>query len=296
VLGEPEPQVLDVAHRLLDQLPDVLVVQRVVDAAAVALADDQAEMAKDAQLVGDRGAVHLDRGADLAHRCRSRVEVGEDAQAAGSRQCLHRLGNLPGYVAVEQVGRVGVSAVAHSIRIAEELFSYLHVDRCAQPRLQFLYRARVATGEWVQLSYRVPREPSTPRIAIWRQLRSLGVAKLGDGLVALPLDPRTREQFEWIADEIEQAGGEAAIWIARPGSGRQERTLIEAMREAISGEYRELIESAAAAESAPSKRDLAKLRRHLRKVKRRDYFPPPERERAEVAIGNVAEALRSVAA
>jgi hypothetical protein len=54
----------------------------------------------------------------------------------------------------------------------------------------------VATVEWVLLSYRLPREPSTPRIALWRKLRNLGVAKLGDGLVALPQDPRTREQFE----------------------------------------------------------------------------------------------------
>ena len=36
------------------------------------------------------------------------------------------------------------------------------------------------TGWWVLLSYRVPREPSTPRIAVWRRLRQLGVAQLGD--------------------------------------------------------------------------------------------------------------------
>lgn len=156
--------------------------------------------------------------------------------------------------------------------------------------------AAVATEQWVLLSYRLPREPSTPRIALWRRLRGLGVAKLGDGLVALPLDARTREQFEWIADEIEQGAGEASIWIASPGSAQQERALVAAMRETIGDEYRELIELAAAAESAPTKRELAKLRRHLRKVKRRDYFPPPEREQAEVAVGNVAAALQKVLA
>ena len=40
-------------------------------------------------------------------------------------------------------------------------------------------------GWWVLLSYRMPREPSTPRIAVWRRLRQLGAAQLGDGLVAL---------------------------------------------------------------------------------------------------------------
>ena len=152
------------------------------------------------------------------------------------------------------------------------------------------------TAEWVLLSYRLPREPSTPRIALWRRLRGLGVAKLGDGLVALPLDSRTREQFEWIADEVEQGGGDASIWIGHPGSRRQERALVEAMREEVSAEYRELIALAALAEAAPTKRALGKLRRHLRKVKRRDYFPPPERERAEVAVEAVATALRGVPA
>jgi len=154
----------------------------------------------------------------------------------------------------------------------------------------------VATVEWVLLSYRLPREPSTPRIAVWRRLGSFGVAKLGDGLVALPLDARTREQFEWVAEEVQQAGGDATIWIARPGDARQERAVIERMRETVRGEYRELIESAAAAAAAPSGRELEKLRRRLRKVKRRDYFPPAERERAEVAVADVAEALRRVTA
>jgi hypothetical protein len=47
-------------------------------------------------------------------------------------------------------------------------------------------------GQWVLLSYRLPREPSTPRITIWRKLKRLGVAQISDGLVALPADARTR--------------------------------------------------------------------------------------------------------
>ena len=39
----------------------------------------------------------------------------------------------------------------------------------------------------VTLVYRVPRQPSSPRIAIWRKLRALGVAQLGDGEVSLSL-------------------------------------------------------------------------------------------------------------
>jgi len=52
------------------------------------------------------------------------------------------------------------------------------------------------TDRWVLLVYRMPREPSTPRIAIWRKLKQLGVAQLADGLVALPRDERTQEHLE----------------------------------------------------------------------------------------------------
>src|SRR5215203_4206421 len=74
-------------------------------------------------------------------------------------------------------------------------------------------------GEWVLLAYRLPREPSTPRIALWRKLRQLGAAQLLDGLVALPADSRTREQLEWIADQVVEAGGTAEVWGGAAGHG-----------------------------------------------------------------------------
>ena len=52
----------------------------------------------------------------------------------------------------------------------------------------------VDVSEWVLLAYRLPREPSTPRSALWRKLRRLGAAQLLDGLAALPLDARNRER------------------------------------------------------------------------------------------------------
>src|SRR5438876_11503613 len=91
---------------------------------------------------------------------------------------------------------------------------------------------RVSVGQWVLLAYRLPREPSTPRIALWRALRRLGVGQLLDGLVALPADNRTRERLEWLADEVIEAGGEASVWLARPGSAAQEGAVAAGMQEA----------------------------------------------------------------
>ena len=103
----------DVRHRLLEQLRDVMVVERVVDPPPVALAGHQPEVAEDPQLVGDGRAVHPDRGADLAHRPRPLVQAGEDPQPARGRQRLHRLGDLAGRARVEELAWIGGRAVAH---------------------------------------------------------------------------------------------------------------------------------------------------------------------------------------
>src|SRR5256714_15022195 len=91
--------------------------------------------------------------------------------------------------------------------------------------------------DWVLLAYRLPRVPSTPRSAVWRKLKRLGVAQLGDGLVALPADPRTREQLEWIAEEVSDHGGEATLWLRRPLATNAASLVVSRMTAALAAEY-----------------------------------------------------------
>ncbi len=150
-------------------------------------------------------------------------------------------------------------------------------------------------SRWALLSYRLPREPSTPRIALWRRLKRLGVAQLGDGLVALPLDARTREQLEWVADEVRSHGGSASLWLAEPGSTGQERQVAGDLAAARAQEYAELVadaEAALATSYGQQVRSLARLRRELRAIRRRDYFPPPERGTAQAAVHALAKVVQ----
>src|SRR5690348_2500710 len=105
-------------------------------------------------------------------------------------------------------------------------------------------------SEWVFLTYTLPREPSAPRLALWRKLKRLGVAQLADGLVALPADARTREQLEWAAGDVHDAGGSAGVWLARSTTHAQERELARTMNSARAEEYQALVESAEEAMSA----------------------------------------------
>jgi signal transduction histidine kinase len=150
---------------------------------------------------------------------------------------------------------------------------------------------RQRDGSWLLLAYRLPREPSTPRIAVWRRLKRLGVAQLLDGLVGLPLDARNKEQLEWVADQVEEADGEASVWIGHLSSKRDELGIISSMSAVIAEEYRTVIAEAASAKQAgPSarRRILARLRRELRRIRYRDYFPPQEAEEARRAVDDLA--------
>jgi hypothetical protein len=147
-------------------------------------------------------------------------------------------------------------------------------------------------GSWVLLAYRLPREPSTPRIALWRKLKRLGVLQLLDGLVALPLDSRNRERLDWLAEEIVQVGGEASTWLAEPTTVAQNYDLANRAARTIADQYQEVIADARAASAEPPgtrRRTLARLRRELERIRRRDYFPPAERDEAQHAV----QALRA---
>lgn len=144
------------------------------------------------------------------------------------------------------------------------------------------------------LAYRLPREPSTPRVTVWRKLARLGVAQIVDGLVGLPADARTKEQLEWLADEVLEAGGEATIWLGRPSSAQQERAIAQRMAGAVAQDYRSVIadavEALASSDEALQRRTLRRLRGELRRIGQRDFFPPAEREEARRVVDDLAAA------
>jgi hypothetical protein len=146
----------------------------------------------------------------------------------------------------------------------------------------------------VLLQHRLPREPSAPRIALWRSIRRLGALLLADGLVALPASPRTVEHFEWLASGIEEQGGAAFVWVARPTTGSTTDRLIEQARAAVDDEYRAVMRDTEAPDLAivERRRQVRRLRAELRRIGSRDYFEasagPAARARVE-ALAAIAE-------
>src|SRR5947207_3601298 len=92
---------------------------------------------------------------------------------------------------------------------------------------------------WILLSSRLPREPSRLRLAVWRRLKRLGAVLIHDAVWMLPADAKTREAFEWLAEEIEEQGGTAWVWEAVGLSGAQDRAAVESFRREADARYAE---------------------------------------------------------
>jgi hypothetical protein len=159
----------------------------------------------------------------------------------------------------------------------------------------------VERPRWVLLVYRLPREPSRHRVAVWRKLRDLGALYLQDGVAALPEDAVTREQLEWLQLRVREAGGEATLWEAKPGTVAEERELVGAFRASREEAYRAVISradrlrrKAKLGGGGTLPEQLSKLERELRAERRRDYFRSPLRAEATAALKAARRAVREV--
>ena len=158
----------------------------------------------------------------------------------------------------------------------------------------------VEKTRWLVLIYRIPREPSRYRVAVWRKLKTLGALYLQDGVAVLPEDAVTREQLEWLQVRVREAGGEATIWEARPNTTAEDTELVEAFRSSRESAYQVLIAEAErirrkaelGAENARLWEQLAKAEREFRAERRRDYFRSPLRQVAADALKAAREAVR----
>ena len=155
---------------------------------------------------------------------------------------------------------------------------------------------------WLILIYRLPREPSRHRVAVWRKLKVLGAMYLQDGVAILPEDAVTREQLEWLQVRIREAGGETTLWKAQPNTLAEGSEFVESFRSSREESYRALITGAdrirRKAELGGSEalyEELGKLEKEFRAERRRDYFRSPLRKEAAEALQAARQAVKATA-
>lgn len=123
---------------------------------------------------------------------------------------------------------------------------------------------------WLLMVYKIPREPTAGRVAAWRKLTRLGALLLQDAVWVVPSTGRNREQFQWIASEIAEMGGEATLFEADALFSNAEPTLRERFESPVRTAYAEILTAL-----KRRKPDLTILSKKYQQTKQRDFFQCP---------------------
>ncbi len=155
---------------------------------------------------------------------------------------------------------------------------------------------------WVVFSYSLPTKAvSSPRVTLWRRLRRLGAVSPAGGVQVLPARDDCIEAFQWLAQEIRQAQGEALVMRVSQFQGLTDEQLIALFNQARAKEYAELEAAAAQLEKGRRKLQdeqpaelldaLTRLRNRFNEISRVDYFGSPDAMRVGARLARIDEAL-----
>ena len=152
---------------------------------------------------------------------------------------------------------------------------------------------------WLVIAWRLPAGGSAGRVSVWRALKRLGAAGLTPGAAVVPFREDLEEQLDWLAQDVEQQGGDAWVLPVLSLSGLEEQRVRASLNVERKGEYDALASKArdflrrAAGHPGPggtyadrlrAEQELVALQRHFNKIRQRDYLAAPGRREAATTI------------
>ncbi|MGH9970283.1 MAG: chromate resistance protein ChrB domain-containing protein [Pyrinomonadaceae bacterium] len=96
---------------------------------------------------------------------------------------------------------------------------------------------KTSRQDWILLIHQLPPRPTNLRVRIWRKLQKLGAVAIKNSVYVLPATEKAHEDFQWLKQEIESAGGEAAVFLAGSVEGATDGEIVAAFRKARDEEF-----------------------------------------------------------
>ncbi len=121
--------------------------------------------------------------------------------------------------------------------------------------------------KWLLLTYKIPREPTSSRVYIWRNLKKLAAVAIQDAIWILPKTAKTQEHLQRLATEITELGGEAILWETQQLYTTERVDLEKLFTEPLIAEYKSI-----GAELKKKNCDYVELSKRLREAQKRDYY------------------------
>lgn len=161
---------------------------------------------------------------------------------------------------------------------------------------------------WVLLVYRVPTEPASKRVGVWRDLKRIGALYLQQCVCILPNRADLAAELERITTKIPTLEGEYTLLDVPRLRPADETKIVRAFRDSRDKEYGEIIEECETKfvkeiefehfrqnytfeEAEEIGQDLEKIRRWYARIVERDWFGASRRDEVAVWIEKCEELL-----
>jgi hypothetical protein len=137
----------------------------------------------------------------------------------------------------------------------------------------------ITSTSWLLLLFSLPTNRNTERVAVWRRLRKMGAVQIKTSTYLLPDEPAQHEQFQWLAQQIRDYGGDSTLVRAQEIEGLTKEKVIAMFNDARVKDYAELRKSLQGfigrrkkmdADSAAA--ELERLTRQFREIREVDFF------------------------
>ncbi len=165
-----------------------------------------------------------------------------------------------------------------------------------------------SASDWMLLVHQLPARPTNLRVRIWRKLQKLGAIAIKNSVYVLPANEKTYEDFQWLKQEIEAAGGEAAVFRAGSVEGATDDEIVSAFQSSRDAEFAAIAaeldgltgrirEQSRAKHLSPGRlaaheTELDKLHAELERVIGNDFFAAKGRTAAVNAYERCQKAIR----
>ena len=135
---------------------------------------------------------------------------------------------------------------------------------------------------WLLLLYSLPTNRSTERVAVWRRLKKMGAVQIKTSTYLLPDEAAQHEQFQWLAKQIRDYGGDSTLVRAQEIEGLTRERVISLFNAARDKEYVDLKKALQSFVLRRRKSDaefaatqLERLTKQFRELRHIDFFDSP---------------------
>ncbi len=137
----------------------------------------------------------------------------------------------------------------------------------------------MSSGKWILLLYELPSSRSSHRVNLWRRLKKFGALSLKTSAYLLPDSPAHFERFQWLAQQIRDAGGDATLIRVSEIENLSADAVVALFREARTADYEELTVSLTEFLKRHRKRksetftsEIDRLRARFSEIREIDFF------------------------